>query len=174
MKKVISDKRQGASYRPGFTLIETIIYLAIVSIMLVSVSYLILDIMSGQSRNEARLEVNYNLRFISQQLNKDIASAAGIASLTASDLVLNLPSNNIIYNFDDLNKKLTRQVAGQPAVALNTDQIEVRGNFFDLSYLPRSQNVGVNLFIDCKNLNNRSDFNASTSANLAVELKGRR
>jgi len=48
------------------------------------------------------------------------------------------------------------------------------GSFSDLSYLSRAKNVGINLEINYKNPGNLPDYNASTTAEFAVELRGRR
>lgn len=158
----------------GFTLIEVIIYLAIVSVILVSLSYLMLDILGGQTKNYAKQEINYNLRFISNILTKDIKAAKNIYSLTSNTLVLTMLSDTITYNFDSVNKKITRQLGSGTPVTINTDPVEVTGNFTNLSYLGRVKNVGVYLSLVYKNPSNLPDYNASGAVNLSVELRGRR
>lgn len=160
--------------RGGFTIIEMIIYLAICSIILVSISYLIIDILAGQTRNYAADEVNQNLAFISDNLIKDIKSASAINSLTASTLVLAIPSNIVTYNFDGVNQKLTRQLGGNLAVDVSSNLIDVSGGFSNFSYLTRSANVGVSLVISYKNPDNLPDYNSTTTASFTVELRGRR
>ena len=169
-KDTNSTLKKGA----GFTLVELVIYLAIVSIILVSISYLILDILAGQTKSYAYQEVNQNLRFITNYLVKDIKSAQDIGSLTSSVLILTLPGDDITYHLDSGVKKITRQLGGAEAVDLNTNQVEVTGSFFDLSYPPRAKNIGVHLEINYKNSSNLTDYNASTTADFSVELRGRR
>ena len=158
----------------GFTLIEMIIYLAIVSIILVTLSYLIIDILGGQTKNVAGQEVNQNLRFITNYLIKDVKSAQGIGSLTADTLVLTRPADDITYNFDGVSQKITRQLGAAAPVDLNSRQLEVTGSFIDLSYLGRTKNVGINLIVSYKNPENLPDYNASTTVEFSVELRGRR
>ncbi|MBI3291074.1 prepilin-type N-terminal cleavage/methylation domain-containing protein [Candidatus Falkowbacteria bacterium] len=158
----------------GLTLIELIIYIALVSMILVSISFLILDIMAGQTGSVADQDVNQNMRFISNYLSKDIKAAEDIVSLTVKSLVLAVPGDDIAYSFDDAAKIITRQVGSAAPDILNSNRIEVIGSFTDLSYLNRSHNVGVNLTIIYKNPGNRPEFNASTTANFSVELMGRR
>jgi len=160
--------------RGGFTLIETIIYLAIVSVILVSISYLILDILGGQTKNYAKQEVNYNLRFISNILTKDIKAAKNVNSLTSDTLVLTMVSDNITYNFDSVNKIITRQLGVGSPVTINTNQVEITGNFTNLSYLGRAKDVGAYLRVVYKNPSNLPDYNANGLADFSVELRGRR
>jgi type II secretory pathway pseudopilin PulG len=160
--------------RNGFTLVEAIIYLAIVSIILVSISYLILDIMGSQSKNYAFKEVDQNLRFISNNLTRDIKAASAITSLSSTTLVLALSAGAITYNFDGANKKITRQVGSNPAADLNSGQVEVLGSFSDLSYVNRTENIGIHLGVNYKNPDNLPDFRGSAQIDFAVELRGRR
>src|SRR3989338_4365178 len=160
--------------RRGFTLVEMIIYIAIVSVILVSISYLMIDIAGGQIKSEARLEVNYNLRLISQRLLADIHSAQNISSLAPDTLVLAGPGGTVTYNFDATNFELTRQVASNPAVVLNTKAVEISGSFSDRSFLGRTKNVSVQLTVSYKNPGNLPDYQASESLNFAAELRGRR
>ena len=134
----------------GFTLIEMIIYLAIVAMVLTAISYLILDIISGQTTSFTDQEVNYNLRFISNNLIKDIKSAQDISSLSGETLVLTMPGEDITYNFNSVDNKLTRQLGSAEPINIHSDQVEVNGSFSSLSYLSRAKNVGIHLEINMK------------------------
>ena len=158
----------------GFTLIELIIYIGIVSIILVSISYLIIDLISGQSSNTARQEVNQNVRFISSVISRDIRAAQAIASLSADTLVLTMPGDDITYNFDAGNLDLTRQIGAGPTEILNSNRLEISGSFSDRSYSSRTQNVQVNFTVSYYNPDNLPDFNASTNSVFSVELRGRK
>jgi len=158
----------------GFTLVELIIYLAIVSIILVTISYLIIDIFSSQTRTYSKEEVNQNLRFIVNYLVKDIKAAEGIGNLTADILLLNMPGDDVTYSLNSGSKTITRQLGTNPTTELNSDQVEVLGSFSNLSYQGRNKNVGVNLIISYKNPGNLPDYGASSTAAFAVELRGKR
>lgn len=158
----------------GFTLIELIIYLGIVSIILVSISYLMIDILGGQSKNYANQDVNQNLRFITTQITKDIKSAQVISSLSSDQLVLDMPGDDITYLFTPASSTLTRQIGLEPPINVASNRMNVTGDFTDLSYLTRTTNVSINLAVSYKNPNNLPDFNASSSAVWSVELRGRK
>jgi len=158
----------------GFTLIEMIIYIAIVAMILTSISYLIIDIIGGQTINYTDQEVNYNLRLIANNLTRDIKQAQDIGSITADTLVLIMPVDNIIYNFDNTAKIITRQIGSSVPVDIGSNKVEVVGSFSDLSRFYRSKNIGVNLAISYKNPDNLSNYNASTTIDFAVELRGKK
>ncbi|OGY45136.1 MAG: hypothetical protein A2729_00065 [Candidatus Buchananbacteria bacterium RIFCSPHIGHO2_01_FULL_39_14] len=171
LKSQISNLK---SLNRGFTLVETIIYVAIVSIILVSISYLILDILGSQTKNTAQLEVSYNLKTIANFLRQDIKAAQNINSLSGQTFNLAMAGDDITYNFDLGNRQITRQVGSLSPAVINTNQVMINGSFFDFSYLARSKNVGINLMIEYKNPDNLPDYNASTTIDFAVELRGRR
>jgi hypothetical protein len=130
--------------------------------------------MGSQSKNYAFKEVDQNLRFISNNLTRDIKAASAITSLSSTTLVLALSAGAITYNFDGANKKITRQVGSNPAADLNSGQVEVLGSFSDLSYVNRTENIGIHLGVNYKNPDNLPDFRGSAQIDFAVELRGRR
>jgi type II secretory pathway pseudopilin PulG len=159
----------------GFTLFELIIYLGIVSILLVSLTSLMLNILTGQARNFAQQEVNYNLKFISNNLAGDIKKANQIGSLSTTTLVLNFPGpNTVTYKFDRDRKLMTRQDNAGAAEEVSTKWVNIGGDFTDLSFKNKSKNVGIALAIEYDNPANMSYYNASTTDSFAVELRGKR
>lgn len=158
----------------GFTLVEMIIYLAIVGVVLVSISYLILDIIGGQTKSDAGQEVNYNIRFISDQLNSDIAAAQDIGGLTGDTLNLNMATDDVIYSFDSTNNTLVKKVGAGASTTISTSAVDVTGSFTNNSFGNRSRNVGINLEINYKNPDNLPNYNSSTTAAWSVELRRRR
>lgn len=160
--------------KSGFTLVEAMIYLAIVSIVLVSISYLILDILGGQVKSYAGQEVNQNMRYLTNFLIKDGKAAQDIGSVTSDTLVLIMSGDDITYNFDGLNKVLTRQVGAGIPVVINSNLVEVQGSFADLSYQGRSKNVSIYLDINYKNPEGLNDYNVNSNTDLSIELRGRR
>ncbi|MDD2807539.1 MAG: type II secretion system protein [Patescibacteria group bacterium] len=159
--------------KSGFTLIETIIYIAIVASILLSMSYLIINIVGGQSSNNSKSEVNYNVESISSLMRRDFRSAKKINSLTSDRITVEESSGQqITYTFDNLTKSISRAVESLPAQDLNTSLVAVSGQFSDLSYLTRSKNIGVALTIEYKNPDNLAEYQTSSSIEFAVELRG--
>ena len=58
-------------------------------------------------------------------------------------LILTMPGGDIIYNFDVVNKKITRLVGINPIADLNSNKVEATGNFSDLSYQGRAKNINI-------------------------------
>ncbi|NUM25493.1 MAG: type II secretion system protein [Candidatus Buchananbacteria bacterium] len=158
----------------GFTLIELILYLAIVSIILVSISYLMLDMLSGQTKNYTSQDINQQLRFISNIITKDIRAAQDITSISDDNLVLTMPGDDITLHFDTANSTLTRQVGFSNLIILHDTSVKVTGVFADQSYDARTKNVAVTLRLEYDNPSNQPEYAASTTAIFSAELRGRK
>jgi len=160
--------------RSGFTIVETILYIAIVSMMLVSITSLIIDIMGGQVKTSTYQDVTYYERFIANQMMRDIRNASNVPTLTSSTLVLTQPSGTVAYNFNSVSNQLTRQVGSDTPVAMHQPTLEVAGSFTDQSYMARTKTVGVHLQLTFHNTSGREEFTSSSTVQFAVELRGKR
>ena len=159
----------------GFTLFELIIYLAIVSVILVVISYLLIDILQGQTKSLAILEVQQNLRFALSKIEKDIRSAKNIISVSGNVLTLDdISGNQIVLTIDPITKKISRKFGGNSPVDLTTNQVEITGGFSDWSFGERSKNIGIYLNISYKNPDNLLQYQANQTIQEAIELRGRR
>jgi prepilin-type N-terminal cleavage/methylation domain-containing protein len=158
----------------GFTMIEMILYIAIVSVLLVGITYLFLDVLQSQKKDTAGKEVNDNVRFISAQLMRDIRSAESIGSVSPSALTLVMPGDDVIYIFDQSSEMLIRQIGSAAPVQVHSDSVSISGSFDDLSYLTRSANISVTLIVSYRSPDNLPEYNASSTIQFSTELRGRR
>jgi hypothetical protein len=142
--------------------------------MLVSISYLLSDLVLGQVEKETDAEVNYISVFIIQKMEKDLHSASAISSLTSDTLTLVNGENQIIYHFDNETNQLLRQQTGNQSEVLHSDNVLVSGYFEDLSFMDRSANVGVQLNISYVNPSNRREFRSQATTTATFELRGRK
>jgi len=158
----------------GFTLFESILYIAIVSVFLVSVSYLIIDIMGSQTKSAGYEDVTYYQNFIVDQLARDVRRASDITTVNSQTLVLAVSGGTVTYNFDTFNGMLTRQVDNTLIEPLVDNTMTVSGQFTNQSFMNRSKVVGIELLVATLNLGNRNDITSTSSVTTAFELRGRR
>jgi len=83
-KKLVSS----ISSKSGFTLIELIIYVAIVSIFMSGAIMFAWDIIYGQAKSQTHQLVNHNIRLVSGRINHEIRQAESITTATGSTLSL--------------------------------------------------------------------------------------
>ena len=164
----------------GFTLVELIIYLAIVGTVLVFTTYFAIDIIHGRVKANVLQEVHQNFRFAMGKMTQEIRRAKDITSLSSSTLVLDNDgvAEAVTFNFDAVNKKVTMQIGSGSITDLTGDEVEVIGSFTNLSYAyptgsNRSKNVKIDMTVSYKNPENMEEWEASQTVETTVELRGK-
>lgn len=99
----------------GFSLLELLIYVAIIAIVTLFIAGIFLILNKSRGQIEARNEVNSNLRFAIEKISQDIKAASNVsapasAGATSTSLQIAVSGSNVIYCVADA--KLRRQVNG--------------------------------------------------------------
>jgi len=118
----------------GFTLIELMIYVSVLSVITVVVADSFLILNKGRSGVEAKSELNSNFRFAVEKIKRDVALADNLVSpdtTAASTTVLNLTiaSSSVKYTLN--NNRVTRQVDSQPFEYITSDTVKVTNLYFN-------------------------------------------
>ena len=164
MIKVRKDKK-------GFTLLEAIIYIAIVSAILTVAIFFAWEIIGNQTKSIVITEVNQNSRYILERVARDTRQAVAINSLDSDELVLEiLGGDTLTYSFDVVNNQLTRQLNSETASILNSSKVEVVGIWTDLS-ANNSATISLDLTVDFRTDSDHTDWNASTTTTSSYELR---
>ena len=121
-------------YKSGFTLIELVIYLAVLSIITVVVADSFLILNKGRGGVEAKSELNSNFRFAVEKMKRDIAAADNLVSpdtTAASSTLLNLTiaSSSIKYTLN--NNRVTRQIDAQAFEYITSDTVKINSLYFN-------------------------------------------
>ena len=103
--------------KKGFTLIELVLYVVIVSMMLGALLPFMFEIMSGSVQSSTEQDVVSTARLISERIKVEIRKAKSIQSLTAGSLTLqNISGPDTTIDLKNGNVRLDR---GTGAVSLN-------------------------------------------------------
>ena len=86
----------------GFSLLEILIYVAIVSVITLSIGTVFVSLNKGQSKVDVKNEVNSNILFGLEKLKQDFLQATGVtvpatAGATSSSLGLTISSSTTTY-----------------------------------------------------------------------------
>ncbi|MBI5742368.1 MAG: hypothetical protein HZA25_00835 [Candidatus Niyogibacteria bacterium] len=105
----------------GFSLLELLIYVAVLAIIVVVMASSFLSFSKGWSRATARSEVNSNLRFAMEKIVQDVKAAAtttipGYAGAVSPTLTLTVGGSSVTY--DVVGGVLRR--GGEPITASTT------------------------------------------------------
>ncbi|MFA6407210.1 MAG: prepilin-type N-terminal cleavage/methylation domain-containing protein [Candidatus Paceibacterota bacterium] len=99
----------------GFSLLELLIYTAILAIVTVVIAGAFTTLNRGRGRSEAQVEVNSNLRFAIDLIAQDLRSATAIsvpATANATSSSLSAIVSGVAVNYCITSSTLRRQSAG--------------------------------------------------------------
>ncbi len=115
--------------KQGFTLVEFLIYIALVSAVVTSLILWILNLSAVRNKNYAAVEVAANNQFIISELTREIKQAVAIIAPAAgaAGAALELDRPGLLPNaiFRAVNGTLYFEVTGNPALALSSRPVEI-------------------------------------------------
>jgi type II secretory pathway pseudopilin PulG len=163
----------------GFTLVEFIIYIAILAPILVLITGFLLLIVLGNIKETAYREVQQNARFALTKITQEIKKANSINSPSpgppptnsANSLSLTMADGSLtIFDFFDGKLRITK---GSSPISydLTSDQVIVSNlKFTNLSYPDTPGTIRVEMTIDHLNPGNRREYQASINLTSSVSL----
>ena len=123
MRKLKTDR--------GFTFIEIILYVSIVSIILVALVPFAWNVIGGSVKSSAEQEVNSQARFISERIKYEVRNADGINSVAAASISLDPPGTSNDPTIIDLSGGRIRIKLGAAAdVDLNSTDTNITSLIF--------------------------------------------
>lgn len=151
----------------GFTLIETLLYVAIVPFILASAIGLFYFVTQSQIKNQVINEVNQQGEIIVDNINKNIQSSTIINSPNQSNTSPNLslqnsnPSlNPTLYSFNSNTLSLTE--GPNPSQTMHNNRIRVDNiEFKNLSRPNTSGNISYSFTLTYLNTSNRQTYTYS-------------
>ena len=97
--------------KSGFTFLELLIYISILSVLTVVVSSTFISLSKGSGQSQAKSEVNSAIRFTSELLRQDLknASAISVPSAPGSSSTLTLTRGGVTIIYDVSSGALRRK-----------------------------------------------------------------
>ena len=125
------SKRRIAKYQSGFTLIEFLIYIAIIGAALAGFIQFILATGSARAQARAVSEVNANVRFIDDIITQKIHEAQNVLTpleqAGSTSIILDMPAPSPDITFSVTNGILNLTEQGGSDVALTSKDVFVDG-----------------------------------------------
>ena len=166
--------------KKGFTILELVLYIALIAIILTSVTYFAWDIIYGGVKTFAIREVQQNARFAIERMSFEIRKSQGVVSVATDVIVLdNGTDPDVTLRFKEPENKITLQFGADPEQDLTTDEIEVtNGVFTNLEYTypgsstPATENIKMEMDFNYYNPQNLEQWLAEEHFQTSVEIKG--
>jgi len=164
--------------KKGFTLVELLIYLGIVSGLLIVAGAFTWSIIKGSVKTSCLREVQQNGRLAMEVITREIKAASGINSPLAglSENTLSLVMSDSSLNptvFELSNDQILLSQGVDGPYALTTDQVLVSTlNFTNLSYVDTPGTIRIEMTLDYNNLGDQPEYEASVDLITTVSLTG--
>ncbi|MFC1802140.1 prepilin-type N-terminal cleavage/methylation domain-containing protein [Patescibacteria group bacterium] len=151
--------------KKGFTLIEFLLYISIISVVLLIAGGIALNILLAKAKLGAIDEVNQNTRVIVEKVLSSIRNAEVVNSplqgATSSSLSLQMANSYQNPTVFDLSGSSVRvSEGGGPAVNLNSDSVFVSDLFFtNTSYTDTPGTITFQITSKYYNPNSQNEYN---------------
>jgi type II secretory pathway pseudopilin PulG len=177
MKKAISSKKS------GFTLIETLLYLTIISIILTTVVFFAWNVIYGGVKSSRLGEVNYSARYASERIQYEIRNSSGFTA-GSSNFGVNLattPGSKITLTNTDSAKnptvidvssgQLRLTIGTDPVINITPINVGITSLVFSNNSSGGSKNLSFALSLQ-SNVVSSGNINQNISLESAAEVRG--
>lgn len=163
----------------GFTLMEIIIYAAVLSIIIVSISSFVLWSISSNKKLKATREVLESTRRAMEIMTHDIKGAKSIYEPTTTSSQLSLETVNYLPTGEETSyidfylcgTQLCSKKEGRSPVFLISSDVEIVDLSFTKVVTGNITSVQINLQANYKNPNNRPELQAPVNLQSSVSLR---
>ena len=153
----------------GFTLVELILYIAIVTMLMTAVISFTSDIVYGRVKSQVHQEVNQNIRLASKRIIYEIKNASGVNSVSASSISLASTDAGRNPTVIDISSGRLRIGYGGNQYFLTSNKVSVSSlTFTDLS-AASSKNIKFSITVE--STGDRKEFQKSETFETSVELR---
>jgi prepilin-type N-terminal cleavage/methylation domain-containing protein len=163
----------------GFTFIELLIYIALVSVLATVSVLFVTNVTSSRVKVKVQEEVMYSARFLSERIGREIRGASAITSLAANDLCLVMvdAARNPTRIYLSAGRARIGW-GGGGACSATTNNYDLTGPDITVNSLGfvnltsgLSENIDYSISISGKNINNRQEWIFDTSLEGSSEIR---
>lgn len=175
MKKNIL--KQKIQKKNGFSLLELLVYIAILSILVVVVSNIFISISKSRGQSQAKTEVNSSVRLVTELIRQDIKNASVVsvpASAGSSGSSLTLTRGGVTIIYDVSSGVLRRKEGAATAINITNSNISVDTLTFTRIENPNAvfgtTDISIKINMTFRYNGNSPDWTYSTSSQTVVGL----
>lgn len=158
-------KIQNAKLGAGFTLVELILYVAVVAVIVSALVPLAWNTIGNSAKSSVQQEVAANARHISEIIKYEIRRASGLSAVTPTTLTLNnfSPDTTTTFQLNGTNLQINRNGAGY--VNLNSPDTQVTGLAFTnyTSGDNKTKNIQFSFTVSTNTTSTRQEYQQSVT-----------
>jgi len=167
-------KTTGIKNEKGFSFIELILYVAIITIVLSAIIPFALTIITSAAKSNTQQEVFSQARFISEKIKYEIRNAVGINSVSTESISLATDDVSTDPTIISLTSgDVTIKKGSGSAVLINSDFVTITGLTFtnNTSVDNKTKNISFVLSLEDNLTSVRQEYKASTSIRSSLEVR---
>lgn len=156
----------------GFTLIELILYIGIVTIILTAIVPFTWATIGNTTKSSTQQEIYDSSRFLSEKLKYEIRNAKSIVSVTPTTLtLLEFDNSNTVINY--ANNTLTIQRGSSPSTLLHPTTVKITSFVFQnlSSANNKSQHVQFNFTLTANYQSQSFEYQGTLNMEGSAELR---
>ncbi|MEK6877199.1 MAG: type II secretion system protein [Thermoproteota archaeon] len=170
------NPKQNIQKKRGFSLLELLVYIAILSILVIVISNTFISLSKGRGQSQAKSEVHSAIRFATELLRQDIKNASVITTPISggSSSTLTLTRGGVTIVYDTLGGILRRKEGVAPPVDVTNSSIFVNTPTFtrientNVVFSATDITIKINMMFSYNSTS--PDWNYSTSLQTTVNL----
>lgn len=170
-------RRHTSIKQAGFTLIELLMYVTILGMLLITLTYFFANAADARVKNQSITEVNDQAAAMMDTMTQTIRNATSITSpaagASASSLTLVVPTGALsptVFNLNSNNLRIT-EGAGSPAI-LNNSKVQVTSlTFRNLTRTGTAGIVQVSFTLSRVNNNTHSEYDYTKTFTTSAEIR---
>lgn len=158
-------------FQKSFTLIEVLVYIAILSIIIVAISAFVLWSTHSTAKAKVMRETLYNVRRALEIMTYEIKIAKSISPTSnINHLILENNTTTEFYLCGVDSTTLCQKKGAETPIFLTSDKIEVNNLEF-LQIATSTPSIQISLKVDYKNPTNRPEYEASVNVTSTAALR---
>lgn len=171
---MINLKLKTKNLKQGFSLLELLIYVALIAILTMIVASTVLILNRSRGATEARAEVNTNLRFAIAKIAQDIGTASDVTTPastttpTANTLTLTIGGSPVTY---DVAGGVLRRNGAQITASTTLFTTPTFTRRENKNYLLNRSMITIKVNLGASYNDSRPDWQYTTTKETAVDLR---
>lgn len=165
----------------GFTLVEIIVYIFVVAVILVGVTYYAIDVIGAQTKARSYQEVQQNARFAIKRITQEIRAADDLNE-GSSVFGTNPGTLSLVHQDPTKDPTVFAVTGGRMTITqgtsgpyyLTSDKVTVTDfTLTNLSVSERTRNIKITLTVEHVNPENRNEFEADVTVQSSAVIRVR-
>lgn len=164
----------------GFTLMEVLVYVAVLAIIILAISSFFLWAIRSNTKTKALRETLDNTRRVMEIMTYEIKEAKSIYTPTTSPTQLSLETTHYspegektsYIDFYLCDTQLCLKKESQDPIVLTSDSVEINNLLFTRIVSGEFPSIQIDLTINYKNPANRPEYQASVHLTSTTSLRG--